>query len=48
VLFQDLGLLLTMFMGRLALGAAVTARVVRRRAPTRLLGAGIVLAFVLV
>jgi spermidine synthase len=45
VLFQDLGLLLTMFMAGLALGAAATDRLAVRRSPSRLPGVVMVLAF---
>jgi spermidine synthase len=44
VLFQDLGLLLTLFMAGLALGAAATDRWAARRRPGRIFGAALVLA----
>jgi spermidine synthase len=45
VLFQDLGLLLTMFMAGLALGAAATDRLAARRTPPPLMGVATLLAF---
>ena len=44
VLFQDLGLLLTMFMGGLAAGAAVVDRWVGSGQATRVMGVGLMIA----